>query len=693
MGLRPVLGRLLGPNDDGPAAAGAAVLTHRYWTSALAADPGVVGKVLRLGSRSATVVGVLQPAVPYPTETELIANVVTSPHHLSAAMTTDRRHRMTELFGRLAPGADLEAARAELRAVSAALRAEHPEAYDPRSEFRVDAMGLRRQITANARSVLFVLLAAAGLIFLIACSNVANLLLARVTRRRPELSVRAALGASAGALRAVILAETLLLCAGGAAAGIAIAGPSVRLLARFASRFTVRAADVSIDATLLWTCAALSAVAAAAFAFLPGVPGPEPSRDAERSGAGARLKRGARRRQRVFAVAQIAACYVLLAGAGLLLRTLLALQATAPGFETESVLAVDVPVAAAGRSDDQIRGFYDEIRRRVSALPGVTGVALGSAVPWRDGEGLSSAAFAFTADGAAREDGGEDPRARFRSVSPGFFPTLGIPLSAGRDFHEDDRAASERVVIVSEAVARRLFAGRDAVGRTLRWTDERMRFIDVSTEPRRIVGVAPDIRDEAIGAEPPMTVYHPFSQEIGGGRLFVHAAGDAYALVPGITRIVRDLAADQPVERASTLEDIRADVLAPTRLNAVLLSGFALLALAIALVGVAGMLGFWVSGRTREFGIRMAVGSRPRDILTGVLREGAAVAIAGVGFGLAGSLLLRTLLGRFLPRVSPADPLLLALSAAVLALAAVAASAVPASRAARVDVVRALRAE
>jgi predicted permease len=455
----------------------------------------------------------------------------------------------------------------------------------------------------------------------------------------------------------------------------------------------VRAADLSIDATLLWTCAALSAVAAAAFAFLPGVPGPEPPRDAERSGAGARLTRGARRRQRVFAVAQIAACYVLLAGAGLLLRTLLALQATAPGFETESVLAVDVPVAAAGRSDDQIRGFYDEIRRRVSALPGVTGVAVGSAVPWRDGEGLSSAAFAFTADGAAREDGGEDPRARFRSVSPGFFPTLGIPLSAGRDFNEDDRAGSERVVIVSEAVARRLFAGRDAVGRTLRWTDERMRFIDVSTEPRRIVGVAPDIRDEAIGAEPPMTVYHPFSQEIGGGRLFVHAAGDSYALVPAITRIVRDLAADQPVERASTLEDIRADVLAPSRLNAVLLSGFALLALAIALVGVAGMLGFWVSGRTREFGIRMAVGSRPRDILTGVLREGAAVAIAGVGLGLAGSLLLRTLLGRFLPRVSPADPLLLALSAAFLALAAVAASAVPASRAARVDVVRALRAE
>src|SRR5262245_2189604 len=207
MGLRPVLGRLLGPDDDGPNAAGAIVLTHRFWTTVLKSDPSVIGKAVRVGSRSATVIGVLEPSVPYPAETEIIANVVTSPHHLSATMVTGRVHRMTELFGRLATGQDLEAARAELRSVYAAMRQEHPEAYPPNARFDIEARLLRDQITSKARTVLLVLLAASVLVFVIACSNVANLVLARAVRREGELAVRAALGASAGALRRTLLAE------------------------------------------------------------------------------------------------------------------------------------------------------------------------------------------------------------------------------------------------------------------------------------------------------------------------------------------------------------------------------------------------------------------------------------------------------------------------------------------------------
>src|SRR5215467_2446798 len=205
MGLHPVLGRLIGAADDGPNAAGVAVLTYRFWTTVLKSDPSVLGKSIRLGDRQATIIGVLEPSVPYPTETELIANVVTSPHHLSATMVTGRVHRMTELFGRLAPGTDLEAARAELRTVYAGMLKEHPDAYPAQADFRIEAMRLRDQITSKARTVLLVLLAAAGLVFIIACSNVANLMLSRTVRREGELAIRQALGASSMALRRALL--------------------------------------------------------------------------------------------------------------------------------------------------------------------------------------------------------------------------------------------------------------------------------------------------------------------------------------------------------------------------------------------------------------------------------------------------------------------------------------------------------
>src|SRR3954453_12023453 len=220
MGLRPVIGRLLGADDDGPKAAGAAVLTYRFWTTALKSDPSVLGRTVRLGTRSAIIIGVLEPPVPYPAETEIIANVVTSPHRLSATMVTGRVHRMTELFGRLAPTATLESARAELRTVHAAMIREHPEAYSPKADFRIEAVKLRDQITSRARTVLLVLLAASALVFVIAVSNVANLILARTVRREGELAIRAALGASAGALRRTLLAESLLLCGAGALLGI-----------------------------------------------------------------------------------------------------------------------------------------------------------------------------------------------------------------------------------------------------------------------------------------------------------------------------------------------------------------------------------------------------------------------------------------------------------------------------------------
>jgi predicted permease len=689
MGLRPALGRLLNENDDGPRAAGAAVLTHRFWSDALKSDRSVLGKEIRLGVRSATVVGVLEPTVPYPTETELIANVVTSPHHLSATMTTDRLHRMTELFGRLAPGADLEAAQAELKVVQTAMRAEHPSAYDPKADYQISAVRLRDQITSRARRILLLLMLSSGLVFVIACSNVANLMLARTVRRESELAVRAALGASRSALRRVLLAESLVLSLGGAVLGVLIAAPMVRVLARYASRFTVRALDLTVDQTVLWTAVPLSVAAAVLCAFIPRLPSGELSRTAGAS-SGRRASRSSRM-LRTFAVTQIAASFVLLAGAALLMRSLLVLRATDPGFDTK-VLAVNLPVMSFGKKPEQIRGFYREVERRIEALPGVTGVAVGSTVPWRDAGG-GAGDLEFAVEGQRLESGDTNRRANFRSVSPGFFATAGIPIVAGRDFNEADRNGAERVVIISAAIAAQLLPGQDPIGRSLNWTDQRTRFIGISNEPRRIVGVVADVEDETVAPSRQLSVYHPFEQELSGGRLFVSAGTDPYALVPTITKVVRELAADQPVERASTLEDVRAEVLAPNRLNAIVAGGFAAVALAIALVGVAGVLAFSVSSRTREFGIRLAVGSQPRAILAGVLFEGAVIGAAGVVAGALGGFAILRVASGFIPDLELGNPWPLAAAGTLLLLAAVAAALMPAARAARVDVIQALRAD
>jgi predicted permease len=691
MGLRPVIGRLLNKGDDGPDAAGAAVLTHRFWTTGLKSDPDVLGKTVRLGTRSAVIVGVLEPSVPYPAETEIIANVVTSPHHLSATMVTGREHRMTELFGRLAPGADVESARAELRAVQGAIIKEHPEAYPPKNDFRIDAVRLRDQITSRARTVLLVLLAASGLVFIIAVSNVANLILARSVRRESELAVRAALGASAATLRRTLLAESIVLCGTGAVLGVAIARPMVTVMGRYAARFSVRALDLTLDASMLWVGVGLALLAAVLLAFVPRLPSTDAKHGFALTSGGLRITGTTNRRLRMFAVTQIAASFVLLAGAGMLLKTLISLQAARPGFETSNILAINVPVSSFGRTPEQIRSFYREMQRRVSAIPGVDRVALGSNVPWRDAGNFDDG-LQFSVEGRARENGQDDPRARFRNVSPGFFAALGMPILAGRDFNDNDRLDSEPVVIVSASLAQQLFPGQDPLNRHLMWTDGIMKFIGISTAPRRIVGVVADIDDERIDPKAVMTAYHPVEQQLGS-RLFVHTHGDPYALVPTITKTVRDLASDQVVERAATLDDVRAEVLAPDRLNAIVFGGFAAVALAISIVGVAGVLAFSVSGRTREFGIRLAIGSQPREILTGVLGEGMWMTGIGVVAGAAAGFVAARVAGSYIQNVQLPGLWPVLASAIVLLVAAVIGSLLPAARAAGVDVVQALRAE
>src|SRR6266849_4570081 len=629
MGLHPVLGRLVGPQDDGPKAAGVVVLTYRCWTTTLGKDPGVLGKTVRLGSgpmgnRSATIIGVLEPSVPYPQDTEIIANVVTSPHHLSATMVTDRLHRMTELFGRLAPGVTLEQSRVELRSVYGAMTKEHPGDYSPKANYQIGAKLLRDQITSGARTVLLVLLAASALVFIIACSNVANLILTRTVRREGELAMRAALGATTGALPRLPSTDS--------SSGLSLASGSVRITSSTS------------------------------------------------------------RRQRIFAVTQIAASFVLLAGATMLITTLIALQMAHRGFDTRQVLVVNVPAMSYGKTPQQVVDFYKESIRRVDGLPGVSTTAFAMVAPWRDaGSGFG---LQFSADGHVHVPN-EDPRAHMRVISPGFFASLGVPIIAGRDFNDSDGQKNDPVVIVSEPLAQRMIPNQDAIKRHVYWTDPVLQFAPgINAAPHRIIGVTPDIDDLHVVPGPMVTVYTPFQEGlIFGGRLFIHTDANPYSLVTSVTRVIREMSADQPVERAATLEDVRAEVLAPDRLNSMVFGVFAAVALAIALVGVAAVLAFSVSARTREFGIRLAIGSQPRQLLAGVIVEGAVMAVAGVLAGATFGYALARLAGSYFLDVQMPGALPVVLSAFVLLTAAVVASSVPAARAARIDVMAALRAE
>ena len=685
MGLQPVLGRLLTKSDDRPNAAGVAVLTHRFWTTWFNADPKIIGKIIRLGTLNATIVGVLEPSVPYPADTEIIANIVTSPHHLGATMNTDRDHRMTELFGRLAPGVSLEAARTEFTAIHKAVMREHPEAYSSRGEYQLRVTLLRDQIVAPARTILLILLASAGIVFLIACSNIANLILTRSVRREGELSVRAALGASYGALRRTLLTESLVLCCAGAALGVVVAQPMVNVVSHFAARFSVRALEVTVDSAVLWVGAILAIAAAVFLAFIPRLPSPHGPAGIGLANGGIRITTATNRRLRLFATTQIAFCFVLVATAGTLAAALFHLQKAPTRYNMRQVLVIDIPEANPGLSDTKLLNFTREAIRRLGVLSGVNGIAMGNFVPWRDVG--SYPRIQFTVEGYTPENGEELPHARIRMVSPQFFAVLGVPLLDGRAFNDDDRDGSEPVVIVSESIAQRLFSNRNAVNRQLWWKG--VSFCD----PCRIVGIVAEADDENVVPGQAMTIYHPIEQVAEVRRLFLHTAGDPYALVPTVKLVIREISPDQAVERAATLEDVRAEVLVSDRVNAFVVSGFAGIALLIAAVGVAGVLAFSVSARTREFAVRIAVGASPRQLLQRVLLEGSTIVAFGIAIGAAGGYLFVQFIAGYLKQMQLPGAFPLFVAAIALVCAGVVASLIPALRASHVDVIHALRSE
>lgn len=690
MGLDAVLGRTLNAGDDGPAAAPVMMLTHEYWQRAFGADPDILGQVFRMNGRSVTVVGVAEPAPPFPAGTDVLVNMVTSPHHLDATMVHGRSHRMTEVFARLAPGATIPQAQAELDAIADRVHADYPEAYDAAAGYHISITPLREALTADARRTLYLLMATAALVLLTTCANVGNLVLTRSLKRDRELMVRWALGAGRGRLRRLLFTETAVLAALGAALGLVLAYGGLDLLVGFAQRFTPRATEIRIDGEVLLFTLVAATGAALAFAFVPSLRSPE------RSGAllmrtGSRASGAGRRVQRALIVAQVAAAVTVLTAAGLLTRTLLRLDAVDTGVQLENTLTMEVPVEFGGHSPMEVLKLQERMRDRIATLPGVSAVGVGLRVPLRSGGVM----LEVTAEGRPPEPGVPAPMAEYRTATPEFFRAAGMRILAGRGFTATDVTDAAPVAILNESLAERLFGDEDPIGRRVAWTGEVLKFIGMAGGWRTVVGVVNDTRDNGPAAPPPPAMFQPLEQnELGWfPGAFVIRAQNAAALAPRAERVMREMAPDSPVERVATLEQIHEETVASQRLNAYLVGAFGLLALVIAAIGIAGVLAFFIAERTTEIGIRMSLGAEPQRVMRMVLADGGLLLGIGIGLGLVGSVLVARFLQGLLFGVAPDDPATFAAVSLLMIAVGLAACAVPARRAARVDPLVAMRAD
>jgi len=689
MGLSPVVGRAFGPQDDGRGAAPVMILTHEYWQKKFGGDPSIVGKTLRVGGKTVTVVGVLQAAPYFPAKIDVLMNMVNSEHHLSATMVTGRTHRMTEMIARLAPGSSVQQARAEVAGITGRVHKQYPEFYDAGSGYQVTVTPYREVLGQNAKLTLWLLMGAAAFVLIIACANVANLTLMRGVRREHELVIRAALGAGVARLRKLLLVENLLLAFMGSALGLAIAFGGVRMLTALAARYSPRADEIRIDGVVLVFTLVLAIIVSIILSFAPSLAS-EDSLSASLS-AGARRSTNVRRQrlQQTLVVAQVAASVMLLTGAGLLTRTMQQLSEVNTGLTSDNMLTMEAPMDFNGVKKEAMINDYDRMRQQLASLPGVQEVGLGSTIPLRSGGILLD----IKAETHPLAPGEAQPHAEYRTADPDYFQASSIPLLKGRMFTANDDATSAKVAILNKTMAERLFGDKDPIGQRVAWTGDVLRFIGIpENEWRTVVGVVGNTKDGGLDAVPLPAVFLPFAQSdfpIGG--FVIRAKGDPAALAPAATKAIRQVAPQQPLEHVMTIAQIRDESVAPRRLNAMLVSSFGVLALIVAAVGIAGVLAFSVSARTNEIGIRMSLGADGGRVQRMIVSEGGLLVGLGLVAGVIGALSLSRLMQGLLFGVQPHDPTTLAGVALVMAIVGLLACWIPAMRAARIDPVEALR--
>jgi predicted permease len=682
LGVAPLLGRTFRPADDAPGADAVLVLSYDYWKRRHGGDSAIVGRVFQMNNRPHTVVGVLPNVPQFPNPNDVYMSSSACPFRSSAQTRENRGARMLNVYGRLRPGATLEQARADVASVAGRLQADHAGFYPAGSGFTAGAVGLGDELTLRARPTLLVLLGAVGCVLLIACANVANLMLARVLRRSRELAMRAALGAGRGRLVRQLLTESTLLALLGGVLGLALAAAGLDLLVAFTARFTTRASEVGIDAMVLAFTLVASVLTGVLFGSLPALTArPELAlvmkEESSRAGGGS----GPRRARGLLVVSQVAFSFMLLIAAGLMLRSFWKLQQVDAGFRPENVLTARVSLNWSKYDEDaKVRAFGDELLRKLEADPQVSSAALSFSVPLAQSQPFNRR---FQIEGRPVEQDAR-PSLDFRVVSPRYFETIGQRLLQGRAFADGDRPPAQPVAVVNQAFARHYWKDQDPIGQRVSFGDDGEPWVT-------IVGVVGDVRQYGLDREPALELYRPFAQNPGWGAVLVRTRVEPSAIASLLGRSVRELDPEQPLDRIRTLAEVRRDSVASPRLTAMLLGVFALVALVITAAGIGGVLALSVSQRTVEIGVRMAMGAERGAVMRMVLGQGLGLVFAGLALGLVGAMALSRVVERLLFGVPGTDPLTYAAVAGLLLAVAAAACLLPARRAASVDPLVALR--
>ncbi len=676
LGAKPALGRPFRDDEDQPGTPKVAILSDGLWRRAYGGDAGIVGKTISINDENYEVVGVMPRGFRFPNnDNELWTPIGTT---YGAKEWSNRGRHNFLAAARLKPGVTLEQANQEIRAIAARLQRQYPQTNAKVGAF---VARMRDHFVQDSRPMLWVLLGAVGFVLLIACANIANLLLARAANRRREIAIRMAVGAGRGRILRQLMAESLILAGAGAACGLALAFWGARFLERLVPTGIAALTSLSLDGRVLAYTVAISVAASLIFGLAPALRAVNAGLDSVLKQGGGRSAGGRRRgADRALVVVEVALAFVLAIGAGLMVQTFARLRGVDPGFRTKNILSARIAVRRIPDAGKRA-AFYENVLRRVTALPGVVSAGFSNGVPLAFKGNVNG----FTIEGQPFVEG-RIVNANYRIITPDYMRTLAIPLREGRGIEPRDTAEAPPVVVINEAMRRKFWPNEDPVGKRIRFGND---------EPwMAIVGIVADIRQAGLDAAPKAEMYLPAVQQPSTANwLAVRTQGDPANLAAAVRRAIHEVDASVPVADVQTMEEILDREVFQRRVQMTLLTAFAGLALLLASLGVYGVLAYLVGRRTQEIGIRVALGAAPGDLAREVVGEGVRLGVAGVAAGAVAALAVTHVLSKFLFGVTPTDPVTFVFVAALLLVVALAASYIPARRAMKIDPIVALRDE